>query len=243
MPRLARIVVPGVPHHVTQRGNRRQPTFFSEADFSAYKQLIATWCRKWDVQLWAYCLMPNHVHLVLAPSQPRSLARAVGEAHRRYTWTVNRREEWRGFLWQGRFSSFPMDEIHLFRAVRYILNNPVRAGLACRAEEWPHSSARAHVTQRPDGVVELEPLACRIEDWTALLSGSVPQRADEVLALHARTGRPLGSPDFVAQVERFAGRRLRPGAPGPKPTSRGASGSSSMGPDSGALRGPAHPVS
>ena len=110
MARLARVVIPGMPHHVTQRGNRRQPTFFDDEDYAAYLELMADGCREEGVAIWAYCLMPNHVHLIGVPETEQSLRRAIGEAHRRYTRRINFRERWRGYLWQGRFASFVMDE-------------------------------------------------------------------------------------------------------------------------------------
>jgi putative transposase len=103
------VIVPGCPHHITQRGNRRQPTFFGDDDYQAYLALMADWLRRGGVQVWAWCLMPNHVHLIAVPETAQGLARAVGEAHRRYTRRVNFREGWRGYLWQGRFASYPMD--------------------------------------------------------------------------------------------------------------------------------------
>ena len=131
MARLARVVVSGVPHHITQRGNRRQATFFNEADYAAYLELMSEWCWRCGVAVWAYCLMPNHVHLIVVPESEDGLRRGIGEAHRRYSRRINFREGWRGHLWQGRFASFPMDERHLMLAVRYVELNPVRAKL-CR---------------------------------------------------------------------------------------------------------------
>ena len=113
MARLARVVVPGMPHHVTQRGNRRQETFFCDDDYQAYLKLMGEWCSEHKVQVWAYCLMPNHVHLIVVPKSEDGLRRAIGEAHRRYTRRVNFREQWRGHLWQGRFASFVLDESYL----------------------------------------------------------------------------------------------------------------------------------
>ena len=110
MPRLARVVVPGLPHHITQRGNRRQQTFFCDEDYQSYLDLMGQWCRAHQVEIWAYCLMPNHAHLIVVPKSADGLRRAVGEAHRRYTRMVNFREGWRGHLWQGRFASFILDE-------------------------------------------------------------------------------------------------------------------------------------
>ena len=129
MPRIARIIAPGIPHHVTQRGNRRMETFFRDEDYQAYLSLMAEWCRKYNVAIWAYCLMPNHVHLIAIPETEEGLRLAVGEAHRRYSAMINRRQKWTGHLWQGRFSSFPMDETYLLAAVKYIEMNPVRARL------------------------------------------------------------------------------------------------------------------
>ena len=125
MARMARVVVPGVPHHVVQRGNRRQQTFFSDEDYRYYLGLLSKACDEGEISVWAYCLMPNHVHLIAVPRSATSLASALGDVHRRYTRMVNFRESWRGYLWQGRFSSFPMDDRHVLAAARYILLNPL----------------------------------------------------------------------------------------------------------------------
>src|SRR3989337_4593233 len=129
MARLARVVAPGLPHHLTQRGNRRQETFFCEEDYRTYIRLVAEWCREYKVDVWAYCLMPNHVHMIVVPETENGLRRAIGEAHRLYTRHINFREGWRGHLWQGRFASYPMEENHLLATARYVELNPVRAGL------------------------------------------------------------------------------------------------------------------
>ena len=120
MARFARVVAPGYPHQVTQRGNRRQQVFFCEEDYQVYIELMREWCAKHAVEIWAYCLMPNHVHLIAVPQIPEGLFPSIGKAHRRYTRHVNFREWWRGYLWQGRFASFVMDERHCLCAARYI---------------------------------------------------------------------------------------------------------------------------
>jgi putative transposase len=135
MARLARIVVPDIPHHVTQRGNRRQEVFFSEVDYAAYRDLVVESCEREGVRCLAWCLMPNHVHLILTPPRVEALRRALGEAHRRYSRRINFAHGWTGFLFQGRFASYPMDDAHLMAAVRYVELNPVRARLAGRAEQ------------------------------------------------------------------------------------------------------------
>jgi putative transposase len=158
MARLARLVIPGLPHHVTQRGNRRQPTFFNDGDYAAYLELMGEWCRENGVEIWSYCLMPNHAHLIAVPSSEDGLRWAIGEAHRRYTRRINFREKWRGYLWQGRFASFVMDEPHLLAAARYVELNPVRAQLVAYAGDWRWSSARAHLSGRDDGLVKVSPV-------------------------------------------------------------------------------------
>ena len=145
MARIARAVAPGYPHHITQRGNRRQQTFFCEDDYLAYIELMAEWCRKYRVEIWAWCLMPNHVHLIAVPHTEEALSRAIGEAHRRYTRRINFREKWRGHLWQERFASFPMDEQYLLATARYIEMNPVAAELVQNPEDYRWSSAQAHL--------------------------------------------------------------------------------------------------
>ena len=114
------MIVPGIPHHITQRGNRRQAVFFRDEDYQAYLELISHWCGEEGVEIWSFCLMPNHVHLIVVPGEGSGLSRAIGEAHRRYTRHINFREQWRGYLWQGRFASFPLDEAYLLAAARYV---------------------------------------------------------------------------------------------------------------------------
>src|SRR5216684_753732 len=202
MARLARVVAAGLPHHVTQRGNRRQQVFFGDADYEAYRGLLAEGCRAAGVAVWAYCLMPNHVHLILVPSSEDGLRAALGEAHRRYTRLVNFREGWRGYLWQGRFASFPMDESHLLACARYVELNPVRARLARRARDWSWSSARAHLAGRDDGLATVRPLLDLAPDWAAFLRAGLAEEDHKAIRAGERTGRPLGSTRFVAGLER-----------------------------------------
>jgi putative transposase len=217
MARLARVVMQGVPHHVTQRGNRRQTVFFSDDDYVAYRELLAEGCAAAGVEIWAYCLMPNHVHLILVPPDPGGLRAALGEAHRRYSRRVNFREGWRGYLWQGRFASAPMDEDHLMAAARYVELNPVRARLAARPGDWPWSSAPAHLAGRDDGVARVAPLLDRDGDWAAFLDGGLEPAAHTAIRAAERTGRPLGDAAFVAGLERSLGRVLARQKPGRKP--------------------------
>jgi putative transposase len=209
MARHARVVIPGVPHHVTQRGNRRQQTFFSDADYIAYLHLAAEAFAEAGVEVWAYCLMPNHVHLIAAPSRAEALAEAVGATHLRYTRQINRRERWTGYLWQGRFASFPMDEDYLMTCARYVGLNPVRAGLTKRAIDWPWSSVRAHVEGRHDPLLTPGPLGARLG---ATMGGffdlDVADEARRALRRASTTGRPLGAAAWVKALEASTGRTL-----------------------------------
>jgi putative transposase len=217
MARMARAVAPGVAHHVTQRGNRRQKVFFEESDYALYKSLLAEGCKAAGVAVWAYCLMPNHVHIIMVPSDRDGLRAALGETHRRYSRIVNARQGWSGYLWQGRFASFAMDEPHLVACARYVEQNPVRARLVQQARAWRWSSARAHLSGRDDELVRVKPLLDAVGDWRAFLGEKLG--GEELAAIRAgeRTGRPKGSPSFIKQIERRLGRVLAKQKPGPKP--------------------------
>jgi putative transposase len=223
MARLVRIVVPGIPHHVTQRGNRRQDVFFDDADYRTYLALLADGLAASGTTLWAYCLMPNHVHLILVPPTAAALTQAIQEPHRRYTRHVNFKQGWKGYLWQGRYASFPMDEAHLLAAARYVELNPVRAGLVKRPRDWRWSSAKAHLTgkvTKTTGPLALAPLLDRVPDWRSFLAEGLAEEDAERLRQSERTGRPLGSEPFVEHLEKISGRNLKKKKAGRKPKDR-----------------------
>ena len=208
MARLARLVIPGLPYHVTQRGNRRGTTFFEDDDFLAYRELLAEAARAAGTKVWAYCLMPNHVHLIVVPGDPDGLRATFANAHRRYARLINARHRWTGHLWQGRFGAVVMDEAHLMHAARYVALNPVRARLTERAEDWPWSSARAHLAREDDELVEVAPLLERTGDFAAFLGSDEDQQATRALKMAETTGRPLGNAGWVAALEERSGRTL-----------------------------------
>ena len=213
-------MVPDVPHHVTQRGNRRQATFFNEDDYKAYLELMREWCGRCGVAVWAYCLMPNHVHLIVVPKSEDGLRRGIGEAHRRYSRRINFREGWRGHLWQGRFASFPTDWRHLMLAVRYVELNPVRAKL-CRAPwRWRWSSAAAHVAGCNDSLVDVGPMLERVDDWRDYLTAGLELEQAELFRRHERTGRPLCDGTFLKRLEAKLGRVLQKKQAGRKPKTK-----------------------
>jgi putative transposase len=193
MARLARVVIPGVPHHVTQRGNRRGQTFFEDADYALYRDLLGEAAAKAGAEVWAYCLMPNHVHVILTPSDEDGLRRTFADLHRRYTGAINARHRWTGHLWQGRFGSVAMDDAYLAAAARYVAMNPVRARLVERPEDWRWSSVAAHLEGKEDAAA-----------YAAL-------RQSET------TGRPLGAAAWIEAIEQQTGRTLAPQKRGPKP--------------------------
>jgi putative transposase len=220
MTRLARIVVPGCPHHLTARGNRREPIFFEDGDQDIYCDILGEQMRRAEVEVWAYCLMPNHVHLILCPRDDKGLGRALGAAHRRWANFVNARGRWRGHLFDGRFASVAMDESHLISAIRYVALNPVRARLAARAEEWKWSSVRAHLEGKDDGLVTVTPALDRVADFAALIAEQGNDSSFAAIRAAEQTGRPLGAADFIEGLERILGRRIARRAPGRKPAQR-----------------------
>ena len=217
MARLARLVIPGLPYHVTQRGNRRALTFFDDGDYALYRDLLAHAARRSGTQIWAYCLMPNHVHLIVVPVHSDGLRATFADAHRRYTSFINARHRWTGHLWQGRYGAVAMDEAHLAAAARYVALNPVRAHLVERAQDWAWSSTRAHLAGEDDELVKVAPLLDRYGDFSAFLDDREDQQATRALRTAETTGRPLGSAAWLGQLEATSGRTLAARKRGPKP--------------------------
>ena len=214
MARLARVVVPGLPHHITQRGNRRQQTFFGDEDYEYYLELMGKWCTVHQVEIWAYCLMPNHVHLIAVPQSPDGLRLAIGEVRRRYTRMVNFREGWRGHLWQGRFASFVLDEPYVLTAARYLELNPVRAGLVNAPSRYRWSSAAAHVRGKDDALVQVAPLSSWRHLGVGFSRGSFAKRTSNSCVL---TSKPYLSATRSFWRRSKKTRILRRQKPGPKP--------------------------
>ena len=217
MARLARFVVPGVPHHITQRGNGRQTTFFYDADYVAYRNLLAEHCAAHGVAVWSWVLMPNHVHLILVPEHADALRAALSKVHRAYAGRIHAREKRTGHFWQGRFGCVAMDEPHLRAALRYVALNPVRAGLAPRAQDWPWSSVHALLDPASgDGITATAPVLERAPDFGALLRSGEDVELSNALRRSESTGRPIGSSAFLDHIETTLGRSPKPAKRGPK---------------------------
>lgn len=212
MPRLARSVFARVPHRVTQRGNRRENVFFTDEDRRVYLQWLTQYCERHGVDILAYCLMTNHVHLVAVPATPAGLEAALRPLHMRYAQRINRRRRWHGHLWQGRFFSSPLDESYLWAAIRYVERNPVRAKIVRKAERYAWSSAGAHCGLRDDAVLSKKPLWRKhlehIPNWSAWLAEGDEPETLATLRRNVNKGLPCGSANFVRRLERLAGRVL-----------------------------------
>jgi putative transposase len=238
MPRVARIVVPDLPHHVTQRGNNRQDVFFVDDDRRTYLDLLRTHCDRFGFDLLAYCLMTNHVHLVGIPRHATSLAKAVGRTNYRYAQHINRLHGRSGHLWQNRFFSCLLDEPHTWHACAYVERNPVRARIVRLAWRYPWSSAAAHLggprdrdvsgrstderaadrrgdrvpkDRRGDGLLDLDAWRrlCGMHRWRGVLTRPEDDAIVASLRRTLHTGRPLAGDSVLSKLEHRLGRRLR----------------------------------
>ena len=213
MPRLARIVLKGVAHHITQRGNNKQEVFFVDDDRRVYLEILKEQSQRFGLDVLGYRLMTNHVHIIAIPGNVGALAKAIGRTHYLYTQYVNRFHDRSGHLWQNRFYSCPMDNRHLFKAMQYIETNPVRAGIVRKPWLYPYSSAAAHVegTDASD-VLDMKWWRAKSKhfDWKTILQKQIGKDQVDNIRLCTSRGRPLATDSFMSKIEKIAGRRLRP---------------------------------
>jgi putative transposase len=218
MGRFARVIVPGVPYHVTHRGNRRANVFVTHEERDVYCTILAEYASRYGMDIWAYCLMTNHVHLLVTGRERQSLANAIGRAHMRYARWFNRWHGWSGHLWANRYYSTPLDEAHLWTAVRYVEQNPVRAGLAIRCEEYAWSSTRANAGVAADALLSpARPFPGDVPDWLDWVNDPGDTHAEHRLRVNTSTGRPCGDCDFVSRIEQILNRSLQRQKSGRKP--------------------------
>jgi putative transposase len=205
MPRIARIVAVGYPHHVTQRGNYQQKTFRCQKDFVQYLIWLEKYCQQYFLFLYAYCLMPNHVHFIVAPQKENSMAKVFNFTHMMYSQYFNKKHHLRGHLWQGRFYSCVLSESHLYAAIKYVEKNPKRAGLVKNSWEWKWSSALAHIENRDINGIKLADLSdlMPINNWKEYLEEDDKEDEVEKIRKHTLTGRSLGSEGFAKEVNRI----------------------------------------
>jgi len=213
MARQARVVIPGLLHHITQWGNNREDVFFEDGDRVAYLGLLREQCEKHGVRVLGYCLMTNHIHLVATPAREDSLNLAVGRTHFIYTQYINRLHGRSGHLWQGRFHSCPMDDAYAVTAMRHVERNPIRAKM--RRVPWTYrwSSAAAHTGgPHPAHLLDLEAWNDLVHgvNWKEILREGDDKETLAALRLNTQTGHPLASDSFLSKLEHALGRRLRP---------------------------------
>jgi putative transposase len=218
MPRMARIIVPGVPYHIFNRGNRKADVFILDSDKMLFLKLLDEYGEKFGVSYLAFCLMNNHLHLNAIPQTETSFAKCFAEVNRRYTYIINTRENLTGNMWEGRYHSFPMDKAYLFNCVRYAERNPVKAGIVKQAEEYRWSSAAEHVSGARKSILRLADIRkfLDISDWSRYLEKEDDPALEKEIELHTRTGRPLGSKEFIERLEKLSGISLTPGRAGRK---------------------------
>ena len=216
MPRIARVVVKDYPHHITQRGNYRQIVFTKDADYKFYLERLNEYHGKYNLSILAYCLMPNHVHFIVIPKNEDSLAKTFNACHMRYAHYSNKRNRLTGHLWQGRFYSCVLDDNHLYAAVRYVENNPVKAKLVKKAWDWNWSSAKERAPEKGRGLLCLADInkVMEIDDWKSYLSEKEDKEIIKEIEKSTLTGRPLGSNIFITKLEKLLGRRLKTLPPG-----------------------------
>lgn len=210
MPRTARISAAHLAHHVTHRGNRRGAVFFDDEDRSVYLRWLAEAAVRFGLELWAYCLMTNHIHLLVLSPTAAALGRALGVVQGRYAQRINRKQAWSGHLWANRFFSHPIEAGSLPIVARYIERNPVRAGIVERAEDYPWSSARSHCGLAEQGILSpRRPFPDCVDDWSAWLRQD-DEPAEDRLRDCSRASQPLGSDRFCAEIEQLLGRKITP---------------------------------
>lgn len=214
MPKFQRLVVEGFPHHVTQRGVRRQRTFFSDRDYIAYLDIAHSQLEESQLGVLSYCLMPNHVHFVVVPHSQHALSAFFREVHKRYARRTNALKDWKGHLWQQRFYSVVMDDRHCVAAMRYVELNPVRAGLVRRASDWRWSSARANLNEVADDLVDTARTRNVISNWEEYLADTPSDAELANIRRQTRIGRPEGDRAFIDYLELRTGRRVRRRKPG-----------------------------
>ena len=218
MPRQARLVVPGVAHHVTQRGNNLQQVFFTDEDREVYLDRLFRYCDEYEARVLAYCLMPNHVHVVAIPVEPTSLCRVFGRLHSDYALYANLKRRASGHLWQERYYSSAMDEGHTICAIAYVERNPLRAQMMARADDYAWSSARAHLRGEDEGGrLQLYPWArwYTSDRWREVLDLGVEEEAWLARFREAaRRGLPMGEPEWIDDLEKECGRDLSFRTPG-----------------------------
>jgi len=212
MPRQARVVFPNIPHHIIQRGNRREDVFFSDNDRKQYLEWLKEYCKEHKVEILAYCLMTNHIHLIAVPTTEDGLQKVLKPLHMRYAQKINRERGWKGYFWQGRYFSSPLDGEYLLFATRYIERNPIRVKKVRKAENYKWSSARGHCGTAQDDILTKKMKWLNkyegIDNWRQWLSIKEEKEKTDLIRRNTEKGIPTGSGRFIRRLEKLADRVL-----------------------------------
>lgn len=212
MPRQARVVFPNIPHHIIQRGNRREDVFFSDSDRKQYLEWLKEYCKEQKVEILAYCLMTNHIHLIAVPTTQDGLQKVLKPLHMRYAQKINRERGWKGHFWQGRYFSSPLDGEYLLFTTRYIERNPIRVKKVRKAENYKWSSARGHCGTAQDDILTTKMKWLNkyegIDNWSQWLSIKEEKEKTDLIRRNTEKGIPTGSGRFIRRLEKLAGRVL-----------------------------------
>ena len=212
MPRQARVVFPNIPHHIIQRGNRREDVFFSDSDRKQYLEWLKEYCKEHKVEILAYCLMTNHIHLIAVPSTEDGLQRVLKPLHMRYAQKINRERGWKGHFWQGRYFSSPLDGEYLLFTTRYIERNPIRVKKVRKAENYKWSSARGHCGTAQDDILTTKMKWLNkyegIDNWSQWLSIKEEKEKTDLIRRNTEKGIPTGSGRFIRRLEKLSDRVL-----------------------------------
>ena len=213
MPRQARTVFAGLPHHITQRGNRREDVFYTDEDRETYLKWLQEYSKKHKVEILAYCLMTNHIHLIALPETETGLQLVLKPLHMRYAQRFNRQRGWKGHVWQGRYFSSPLDEQYLWAAIRYVERNPVRAKMVRKSENYTWSSAGAHCRGHVDSVLTTKSYWQKqfdsIGDWSAWLAEGDSEAELSIIRRNIEKGLACGSDKFIKKLEKQIGKALQ----------------------------------
>ena len=211
MPRIARIIAPGLPHHVCQRGNNHQPTFQDNADRKKYLELLSHYLSKYHCGLMAYCLMDNHVHLLLNPPSKASMSKTMQCVSLCYTQYYNAKYGRSGRLWECRYHSCVVDtNRYLWNAGCYIEQNPVRAGIVKNAADYLYSSAAAHITGIKDPVINRVLFdKDDLKSYREMLGKPLTKEHYETIRRCTRLGKPAGESKFIEKIAALLGRDKR----------------------------------
>ncbi len=212
MPRQARVVFPNIPHHIIQRGNRREDVFFSDNDRKQYLEWLKEYCKEHKVEILAYCLMTNHIHLIAVPTTQDGLQKVLKPLHMRYAQKINRERGWKGHFWQGRYFSSPLDGEYLLFATRYIERNPIRVKKVRKAENYKWSSAKGHCGTAQDDILTTKMKWLNkyegIDNWSQWLSIKEEKEKTDLIRRNTEKGIPTGSGRFIRRLEKLADRVL-----------------------------------